>query len=41
MSADKSSSYNEAKKSCKDQINNDSGNLPSGALVAFATPVKR
>jgi hypothetical protein len=41
MFADKSSSYNEAKEACKDQINNESGNLSSDALVAFAAPAKR
>jgi hypothetical protein len=40
MSANKSSSYNEAKKVCKDQIDKESGSLPSGALVASATPAK-
>lgn len=39
MSADKSSSYNEAKKACSDQINNEG--LASGALVALAAPAKR
>ena len=34
MSADKSRSYNEAMKACKDQINRESDDLSSGALVA-------
>jgi pectin methylesterase-like acyl-CoA thioesterase len=40
MSANKSSSYNEAMKACKDQINKESDDLPSGALVASDTPAK-
>jgi len=40
MSANKNSSYNEAMKACKDQINKQSYNLPSGALVASDTPAK-
>lgn len=40
MSANKSSSYNEAMKACKDQINKQSDNLPSGALVASDAPAK-
>lgn len=40
MSADKSRSYNEAMKACKDQINKESDDLPSGALVASDTPAK-
>jgi pectin methylesterase-like acyl-CoA thioesterase len=40
MSANKSSSYNEAKKACKDQINRESDNSPSGALVASDAPAK-
>jgi hypothetical protein len=38
MSANKNSSYNEAMKACKDQINKARGN---GALVASDTPAKR
>jgi hypothetical protein len=41
MSANKSRSYNEAVKACKDQINMESEDLPSGALVASDTPAKR
>jgi hypothetical protein len=40
MAADKSSSYNEAMKACKGQINKGSDNLQSGALVASDTPAK-
>jgi hypothetical protein len=40
MSANKSRSYNEAMKACKDQINKESDDLPSGALVASDTPAK-
>jgi hypothetical protein len=40
MAADKSSSYNQAMKACKVQMNKDSDNLPSGALVASDTPAK-
>jgi len=40
MSADKAISYNEAAKACKDQINKQSDNSPSGALVASDTPAK-
>jgi hypothetical protein len=40
MSADKSRSYNEAMKACKDQINKESDDLPSGVLVASDTPAK-
>ena len=40
MSADRSSSYNAAMKACKEQINKESDNLPSGALVASDTPAK-
>jgi hypothetical protein len=40
MSANKSSSYNEAMKACKDQINKGSDNLPSAALVASDAPAK-
>jgi len=41
MSADKSHSYNEAMKTCKDQINRESDDLSSGALVASDTSAKR
>lgn len=41
MSADKGRSYNEAMKACKDQINKESDDLSSGALVASDTPPKR
>lgn len=41
MSADKSHSYNEAMKACKDQINRESDDLSSGALVASDTSAKR
>jgi hypothetical protein len=40
MSADKNSSYNDALKACKDQIDKPSDNLPSGTLVASDTPAK-
>jgi hypothetical protein len=40
MAADKGSSYNEAMKACKHQINKESDNLESGALVASDTPAK-
>ena len=40
MSADKSRPYNEAMKTCKDQINKESDDLPSSALVASDTPAK-
>jgi hypothetical protein len=40
MAANKSSSYNEAMKACKDQINKEGDNLASGALVASDTPAK-
>jgi hypothetical protein len=40
MSADRSSSYNAAMKACKDQINRERDNLPSGALVASDAPPK-
>jgi hypothetical protein len=40
MSADKGRSYNEAMKACKDQINRESDDLSSGALVASDTPTK-
>jgi hypothetical protein len=41
MSADKSRSYNEAMKACKDQTNKESDDLSSGALVASDTPAKQ
>jgi len=41
MSADKNRSYNEAMKACKDQINKESDDLSSGALVASDTSAKR
>ena len=40
MSDNKSSSYSDAMKACKDQMNKQSGTLPSGALVASDTPEK-
>jgi hypothetical protein len=40
MSANKSRSYNEAMKTCKDQMNMKNDDLPSGALVATDTPAK-
>jgi Tfp pilus assembly protein PilV len=40
MAANKNSSYNDAMKACKDQINKQSDNLASGALVASDTPAK-
>jgi hypothetical protein len=40
MSADKGTSYNEAMKACKDQMNKENDNVPSGALVASDTPAK-
>jgi hypothetical protein len=40
MSADRHSSYNDARKACQDQINKPSDNLASGALVASDTPAK-
>jgi hypothetical protein len=40
MSHDRGTSYNEARKTCKDQIANQGGSTPSGALVASATPRK-
>lgn len=39
MSSNKSRSYNEAMKACKDQMK-ESDNSPSGALVASDTPPK-
>ena len=41
MSADKSRSYNETMKVCKDRINKESDDLSSGARVASDTPAKR
>jgi hypothetical protein len=41
MSADKSRSYNEAMKACKDRINKESDDLSSGALVASDTSAKQ
>jgi len=41
MSADKGRSYNEAMKACKDEMNRESGNLSSGALVASETQPKQ
>ena len=41
MSADKNSSYNEAMKACKDQLNQERSTLGSGALVASDTAAKR
>jgi hypothetical protein len=40
MAANRSSSYNEAMKACKDQINKEGDSLTSGALVASDTPAK-
>jgi hypothetical protein len=40
MAANKSSSYNETLKACKDRIK-ESGSLQSGALVASDTPAQR
>lgn len=41
MSADKNRSYNEAMKTCKEQINREGDDLSSGALVASDTSAKR
>jgi hypothetical protein len=41
MSHDKGTSYNEARKACKDQVARQSDNMSSGALVASAAPLKR
>jgi hypothetical protein len=41
MSADRSSSYNEAMKACKSKINKGGDDLPSGVLVASDTQSKR
>jgi hypothetical protein len=40
MSANKNSSYNDAMKACKDQMNKQRDDFPSGALVASDTPAK-
>jgi hypothetical protein len=40
MSANKDSSYKEAMKACKDQINKGRDNSPSDALVASDTQAK-
>jgi len=40
MSANKSSSYDDAMKVCKDQISKQSDSSSSGALVASAAPAK-
>jgi hypothetical protein len=40
MSANKTISYNEAAKACKDQINKQSDISISGTLVASGTPTK-
>jgi hypothetical protein len=40
MSANRSISYNDSMKACKDQMNKKNDNLPSGALVASDTPAK-
>jgi hypothetical protein len=40
MSYDRSASYNEAKKTCRDQIANRSDKASSSSLVASATPPK-
>jgi hypothetical protein len=34
MSADRNTSYNEAMKACKEQVNRENDTLPAGALVA-------
>ena len=41
MSTDRSISYNAAAKACKEQISRQSGDLPSGALVASDAPAKQ
>jgi hypothetical protein len=38
MSADRSISYNEAMKACKDQVNRENDTLAAGALVASDHP---
>jgi hypothetical protein len=40
MSADRSTSYYEAMKACKDQVNREKDGLPAGALVASDHPAK-
>jgi phosphohistidine phosphatase SixA len=40
MSVDREISYNAASKVCKDQLNNQSNNSVSVALVASASPAK-
>jgi hypothetical protein len=40
MSADRNTSYNEAMKACKDQVNRENETLPAGALVASDHPAK-
>jgi hypothetical protein len=40
MSADRSTSYNEAMKACKEQVNRENDTLPAGALVASDEPAK-
>jgi hypothetical protein len=40
MAASQSRSYNDAMKACKDQLNKESDNAPSGALVASDAPPK-
>jgi hypothetical protein len=40
MSANKDSSYKEAMKACKEQVNKERDNSPSAALVASDTQVK-
>jgi hypothetical protein len=40
MSADRSTSYNEAMKVCKEQVNRENDTLGAGALVASDHPAK-
>jgi hypothetical protein len=40
MSADRSTSYYEAMKACKDQVNRENDALAAGALVASDHPAK-
>jgi hypothetical protein len=40
MSADRSTSYNEAMKVCKQQVNQENDTLAAGALVASDHPAK-
>jgi hypothetical protein len=40
MSADRSTSYNEAMKACKDQVNRENDTLAAGTLVASDHPAK-